>query len=165
MIHEGLRVAVPLKDKTLGVVALEVQLILQSPGVFSAHQVRAFRGEMVKLVKLAIMDVESGDTLKFAHCSYLLLLPQDVGYLAAPLHAFSFGECYAAREDASVGRFPSRARRSMRRAAAFSSCARSRMAARSSSVNPFDALPIAVVRLADFCVPFFAGLFSAISVC
>jgi hypothetical protein len=72
MIQEGLRVAVPLKDKTLGVVAVEVQLVLQSPGVFSAHQFRAFRGETLKLVKLAIMDFESSDTLKFAHCSYLL---------------------------------------------------------------------------------------------
>jgi hypothetical protein len=84
MIQEGLRVAVPLKDKTLGVVAVEVQLVLQSPGVFSAHQFRAFRGETLKLVKLAIMDFESSDRLKFAHCSYLLLLPQDVGHLAAP---------------------------------------------------------------------------------
>src|SRR5262245_24835400 len=31
MIQEGLRVAVPIKDKTLGVVAVEVQLVLQSP--------------------------------------------------------------------------------------------------------------------------------------
>ena len=59
MIQEGLRVAVPLKDKTLGVVAVEVQLVLQSPGVFSAHQFRAFRGETLKLVELAIMDFES----------------------------------------------------------------------------------------------------------
>ena len=56
MIQEGLRVTIPLKDKTLCVVAVEVQLVLQSPGVFSAHQFRAFRGEMLKLVKLAIMD-------------------------------------------------------------------------------------------------------------
>ena len=69
MIQEGLRVAVPLKDKTLGVVAVEVQLVLQSPGVFRAHQFRAFRGETLKLVKLAIMDFESSDTLKFAQCS------------------------------------------------------------------------------------------------
>ena len=48
MIQEGLRVAVPLKDKTLGVVAVEVQLVLQSSGVFSAHQFRAFRGETLK---------------------------------------------------------------------------------------------------------------------
>jgi hypothetical protein len=48
------------------------------------HQFRAFRGETLKLVKLAIMDFESSDRLKFAHCSYLLLLPQDVGHLAAP---------------------------------------------------------------------------------
>lgn len=64
MIQEGLRVVVPLKDKTLGVVAVEVQLVLQSPGVFSARQSRAFRGETLKLVKLAIMDFESGDTRK-----------------------------------------------------------------------------------------------------
>ena len=49
VIQEGLRVAVPLKDKTLGVVAVEVQLVLQSPGVFRAHQFRAFRGETLPL--------------------------------------------------------------------------------------------------------------------
>src|SRR5437667_12327059 len=38
---------------------------------------------------------------------------------------------------------------------AFSSRTRSFIAARSSSVNPLDFLPIAVVILADFCVPFF----------
>ena len=38
---------------------------------------------------------------------------------------------------------------------AFSSWRRSFIAARSSSVNPLDFLPIAVVLLADFCVPFF----------
>src|SRR6266540_3037595 len=57
---------------------------LQSPGVFRAHQFRAFRGEPLKLVQLALMDFESRDTLKFAHCSYLMLSPEDVGYLAAP---------------------------------------------------------------------------------
>jgi len=35
---------------------------------------RAFRGETLKLVELAIMDFESSDTLKFAHCSYLKTL-------------------------------------------------------------------------------------------
>ena len=65
MIQEGLRVAVPLKDKTLGVVAVEVQLVLQSPGVFSAHQFRAFRGETLKL-ELAIMDFESNPENSYA---------------------------------------------------------------------------------------------------
>src|SRR6266702_827911 len=50
-----------------------------------------------------------------------------------------------------------------RRAAAFSSRARSFIAARSSSVNPLDVLPIAVVLLADFCVTFVAVFFSAIA--
>src|SRR5438445_5009911 len=48
------------------------------------------------------------------------------------------------------------------RAAVFSSWARSFIAARSSSVNPLNVLPIAVVLLADFCVAFFAGFLSAI---
>src|SRR6266487_2470926 len=50
--------------------------------------------------------------------------------------------------------------RGPRRAAAFSSWARSLIAARSSSVNPLDASP--VVLLADCCVPVFAGFLSAI---
>ena len=58
--------------------------------------------------------------------------------------------------------FPVRLARTWpRRAAAFSSWARSFIAARSSSVNPWDALPVAVV--ADFFVPFFAGFLSAIA--
>ena len=47
------------------------------------------------------------------------------------------------------------AARGPRRASAFSSWARSFIAARSSSVNPLDFLRIAVALLADFCVPFF----------
>src|SRR5574341_1323404 len=50
-----------------------------------------------------------------------------------------------------------------RRVAAFSSWARSFIALRSSSVNPSNFLSIAVVLLADFCVPFFAGFLSAIA--
>ena len=50
-----------------------------------------------------------------------------------------------------------------RRASAFSSWARSFIATRSSSVNPVDAVPVAVLLLADFCVPFFAGFLSAIA--
>src|SRR5215211_330657 len=49
--------------------------------------------------------------------------------------------------------------RGPRRAPAFSSWARSLIAARSSSVNPLDALP--VVLLADCCVAVFAGFLSA----
>jgi hypothetical protein len=48
-------------------------LVLYFPA-FSAHQFRAFRSETLELVKLAIMDFESIDTLKFAHCSYLKTL-------------------------------------------------------------------------------------------
>src|SRR5205823_901451 len=47
--------------------------------------------------------------------------------------------------------------RGPRRASAFSSCARSFIAARSSSVNPLDVLLIALVPLAGVCV-FFFGL-------
>src|SRR5207247_10568496 len=45
--------------------------------------------------------------------------------------------------------------RGPRRASAFSSWARSFIAARSSSVNPLTALPVTVALLADFCVSVF----------
>src|SRR5438128_2259255 len=45
--------------------------------------------------------------------------------------------------------------RGPRRASAFSSRARSFIAARSSSVNPLTALPVTVALLADFCVSVF----------
>src|SRR3972149_195460 len=47
------------------------------------------------------------------------------------------------------------------RASAFSSWARAFIAAFSTSVNPLDFLPLAVVLLADFCVLFFAGFLLA----
>src|SRR5438105_7144795 len=47
-------------------------------------------------------------------------------------------------------------------AAAFSSRARSFTAARSSSVNPLDVFPVAVVFLADVCAAFLAAFLSAI---
>src|SRR5262249_33142632 len=49
------------------------------------------------------------------------------------------------------------------RSSAFSSRARALTAARSSAVNPFDFMPVAVVLWADFCVLFFAGFLSAIT--
>src|SRR5262245_24415435 len=62
------------------------------------------------------------------------------------------GSCIAA-SFASTSLSPSAlSARGPRRAAAFSSWARSLIAARSSSVNPLDALP--VVLLVGFCVPF-----------
>jgi hypothetical protein len=51
--------------------------------------------------------------------------------------------------------------RESRRAAVFTSWARSLIAARSSSVNPLDASP--VMLLTDCCVPVFAGFLSAIA--
>ena len=49
--------------------------------------------------------------------------------------------------------------RGPRRPSAFSSRSRSLIAARSSSVNPLVVLPIALVLVADFRVPFFAVIF------
>src|SRR3981081_4459217 len=58
---------------------------------------------------------------------------------------------------ASTSRSPSALR-----AAALSSWARFLIAARSSPVNPWDVLPLAVVLLAEFCVAFVPGFLSAI---
>jgi hypothetical protein len=49
------------------------------------------------------------------------------------------------------------AARGPRRAASFTSRSRSFTAARSSSVNAWDVVSLAVVLLADFWVPFIAG--------
>src|SRR5262249_38320982 len=65
------------------------------------------------------------------------------------------GSCIAAIF-ASTSLSPSVLRLSAR-VSAFSSWARSFIAARSSSVNPLDFLPIGVGLLTDLCVPFFAG--------
>jgi hypothetical protein len=62
MIQEGLRVTISLKDKTLCVVAVEVQLVLQSPSVLNAHQLHASRGKMLELVEFSVVDLESSDT-------------------------------------------------------------------------------------------------------
>src|ERR1041385_538590 len=50
------------------------------------------------------------------------------------------------------------------RASAFSSCARAFITARSSSVNPLDSLPAAVVFLPDFWTPFFGFIETSLRV-
>jgi hypothetical protein len=63
MVQDGLRVAIPLNGKTLRVVAVEVQLVLQSAGVFGAHRFHASRGKLLELVEHSLVDLESNDTL------------------------------------------------------------------------------------------------------
>jgi hypothetical protein len=62
MIQEGTGVAIPRKDKTLRVVAVQVLLVLQNAGVLRAHQFQAFSGKLLKLIELSLADPESGDT-------------------------------------------------------------------------------------------------------
>jgi hypothetical protein len=63
---------------------------------------------------------------------------------------------------ASTARSPAAASL-LARASAFSSRARSFIAARSSSVNPLDVEPVLAALAADICAPFFAGFLSAIA--
>src|SRR5207237_9366218 len=66
--------------------------------------------------------------------------------------------CGSAATFASTALSPSPlSARRPQRASAFSSWTRSLIATRSSSVNPFDFFPVAVVFLGDLCAPFFAG--------
>jgi hypothetical protein len=85
MIQEGLRVTIPLKYKTLHVVAVEVPLVLQSTSVFCAHQFHTSRGEMLELVEL------SGWILSLAiHSGSLMAL-----LLKLRLRAFRLRSCTA----------------------------------------------------------------------
>src|SRR3989304_5091577 len=67
VVEQRLRVTVSLKGQTLGVVVVEVHLVLQCSSVFGPHQFDAFRCDTLERVKLARMDLESSDRLKFAH--------------------------------------------------------------------------------------------------
>ena len=65
--------------------------------------------------------------------------------------------CRSAAIFASTALSPSALPAPAPRCASFNSWTRSLIAARSSSVNPMRSFSVAVVLLADFCVPFFAG--------
>jgi hypothetical protein len=52
---------------TLGIVAAEEPVVLQRPGVPGANRFHALGGETLEFLKLAMVDLEPSNALKFAH--------------------------------------------------------------------------------------------------
>ena len=69
VLDERLGVLVPLEDDALGLIVVEVNLVLQRSGVLGPHDLHGLSGQALELLELALVKLESSDTLKLTHCS------------------------------------------------------------------------------------------------
>src|SRR6266853_4678334 len=67
MLQHRLHVTIPFKDDALSLIFVEVQLVLQRSGIFRSHHLHTLRCNTLELLKLAIMNLQSGDTLDLSH--------------------------------------------------------------------------------------------------
>src|SRR6267154_6838501 len=67
MLQHRLHVTIPFKDDALSLIFVEVQLVLQRSGIFRSHHLHTLRCNTLELLKLAIMNLQSGDTLDLIH--------------------------------------------------------------------------------------------------
>ena len=74
MLQHGLHVTISLEDEALGLIFVEVQLILERSGVFRSNHLHTLRRNTLELLKLAIMDLQSGYAPDLIH--WFPLLPQ-----------------------------------------------------------------------------------------
>ena len=74
MLDERLRVPVPLEDDALGLIVVEVDLVSQRAGVLRPHDLHGLSGQALELLALALVKLESSDTLKLTHRSGLQTL-------------------------------------------------------------------------------------------
>src|SRR6266571_1348035 len=70
VLHDRLGVPVSLVDDALGLIFVEVDLILQRPGVLGPHDVHGLRGQALELLDLPLVKLEPSDTF------YLTQLPR-----------------------------------------------------------------------------------------
>src|ERR1700716_2555199 len=71
MLDERLGVPVALEDHGLGLVAVEVDVVLPRSRVLGPHDLHALSGQALELLNLALVKLESSDTLKLTHSSDL----------------------------------------------------------------------------------------------
>src|SRR5260370_42614283 len=71
VLDERLGVPVPLVDDAFGLIVVEVNVVLQRPGVFGPHDLHALSGQALELLELALVKLESSDALKLTHGSGL----------------------------------------------------------------------------------------------
>ena len=78
MLDGRLGVPVPLKDDALGLIVIEVDVVLQRAGVLSPHDLHGLSGQALELLDLALVKLESSDTVKLTHGSGLASASQSV---------------------------------------------------------------------------------------
>jgi hypothetical protein len=71
VLDERLGVLVPLEDDALGLIVVEVNVVLQRSSVLGPHDLHGLSGQALELLELALVKLESSDTLKLTHCSGL----------------------------------------------------------------------------------------------
>jgi hypothetical protein len=58
-------------DDALGLIVVEVDVVLQRAGVVCSYDLHAVRGQALELLELALVKLESSDTLQLTHRSGL----------------------------------------------------------------------------------------------
>src|SRR5712691_6326055 len=71
VLDERLGVPVLLEDDALGLIVVEVNVVLQRACVLSPHDLHGLSGQALELLDLALVKLESSDTLKLTHGSGL----------------------------------------------------------------------------------------------
>ena len=71
VLDERLGVPVPLEDDALGMIVVEVNVVLQRPGVLGAHDLHALSDQAREISELAIVKLEPTESLKLTHHSGL----------------------------------------------------------------------------------------------
>src|SRR5712691_3677103 len=100
VLDERLGVPVLLKDDALGLIVVEVNVVLQRACVLSPHDLHGLSGQALELLDLALVKLESSDTLKLTHGSGLQTFA-----LPAGIDALGYqGERPADRSTRTAGR-------------------------------------------------------------
>src|SRR5687767_15713179 len=79
MLDRRLGVPVPLDEHALGLIAIEVEVVLERSGVLRPHDLHCLIGQAQVLLALALVKLESCDTKKLTHGAVLQDLPTKAG--------------------------------------------------------------------------------------
>src|SRR5260370_42059035 len=71
VLNKRLGVPVPLEDDALGLIGVEVNGVLQCARVLSPRDLHGLSGQALELLELALVKLESSDSLKLTHGSGL----------------------------------------------------------------------------------------------
>jgi len=74
VLQESLRVAVSLNDKALGVAAVEIPFVFQSPTIFSTGYFHGLCGKAFELFELSFVDFKPNNALNFTRFFHMFIL-------------------------------------------------------------------------------------------